>query len=472
MPEHRTGHRRRTILRTAGTAAALYGAGVGVATATEHAPRPIVLDNVGSGAWELVDADGENAGRVGAENPRLTLLVGERYEFENRGTAGHPLEFRDTDRNALLSQDTQGAFEDDPAVGYDEGETTMSFTLTPDLAAELSTYICTLHGAMVGNVETVATTEAAFAFGDQATASSSVAVDGRTTPGVLLEGVDADGDISVAVTYEDGDEAIVAGAERLEDPTGDDVVVPVADGGGVPGEHTAHALAADALEGYEPGDPVSADTADRVLESHSATVLQATVDAADGRVDPPVDDGEAIATVDASLAGDDRRYVVDLHPTDDDGDPIAEEFVGSSPVLTGEADEAPILAERVPADGAANELPLGSTDEFVAMIHVVDDGADAGTEASPGSFPVLPNVDGELGPVAGGVTDRATLAVGSGDAPEAGTPDTPDDAEDEPEPDAEDVQEQPGFGVASALAGLGGAGYLLRRRSTGTDDEP
>jgi len=465
MPEQQTGPRRRTILRTVGAAAALCGTGVGVAGATEHDPRTLVLDNVGSGAWELVDADDENADRVGAENPTISLLVGERYEFENRGTAGHPLEFRDADRNALLSQATQGAFEDDPAIGYSEGETTMAFTLTPALAAELSTYVCTLHGAMVGAVETVAVTAAELAFGDQATASSSVATAGPTAPGVLVEGVSADAGVSIAVTYEDGDEAVLAGAEELDEPTDEAVVVPLADDGGLPGGHTAHVLDG-AVDGYEPGDAISADTADRIVESRSATVLQATVVAADGDIDPPVGDGEAITTVDASLAGDDRRYVVDLHPTDGDGAPIADEFVGSSAVLAGETEREPILAERTPADGAANELTPGSTDEFVAMIHVVDDGTEAGTRLAPGSFPVLSNVDGETGPVPGGVTDRAAITVGSEDTPGEETPDTPDDDGETVEPDAED---QPGFGVGSAVAALCGAGYLVRRRLTGAD---
>ena len=40
-----------------------------------------------------------------------------------------------------------------------------------------------------------------------------------------------------------------------------------------------------------------------------------------------------------------------------------------------------------------------------------------------------------------------------------------DDTETEAEPDAEAIGDQPGFGVASALAALGGLGYLFNYRS-------
>ncbi|ERG89877.1 MAG: PGF-CTERM archaeal protein-sorting signal, partial [halophilic archaeon J07HX5] len=138
---------------------------------------------------------------------------------------------------------------------------------------------------------------------------------------------------------------------------------------------------------------------------------------------------------------------------------VGDEWAGSSNVLSGEDEGVDIIAERVPDDGEFNEFPIDGQDSYVAMIHFVNDDTTAGTEASPGSFPVLPNVNGGEGVAPGGVTTQAQVtaqvdddggdtAAGDGDGGDAGDSDGGG----------------PGFGIGGAVAALGGLGYAIRRR--------
>ena len=346
---------------------------------------------------------------------------------------------------------------------------------------------------------------------NQATASSTFTRDDPTRPGVAVQAVTAPSDSAVVVTYEDGDDLVIAGldtfsAEELDES---DVVIPVEDDGGFPGEHVAHLLPADELSGeYTPGDVVLPDTAEAVADNDAAMVVQATLSFDDQRTDGTVETGDVLATVDVAVSGgsndgedgdngndnttqystveshhEETRYVVDVHPTDDDGGLVGPEFVGATDVLTGDNPSAEIIAERVPDDGEFNELPFVGTDTCVAMIHVVDDGSAVGDAASPGSFPVLPNVDGEDGPVPGGVTDLASVTTEPDEPDEDdaqdGEPDEDDESDDpgddEP-PETDDTTDDPdddgpGFGPVAGAAGLGGiAAYAYRKLRL--DSEP
>jgi hypothetical protein len=53
----------------------------------------------------------------------------------------------------------------------------------------------------------------------------------------------------------------------------DNLMIPVEDDSGFPGEHVAHAIPTDDLGGeYEPGDTVSAETANTVADNDAAAV--------------------------------------------------------------------------------------------------------------------------------------------------------------------------------------------------------
>ena len=578
--------RRRQVLVGLGAGAGAAVLGTGRVAADSH-DVTVTLDNVGASAWEVTDLQGGDVAPTGVDNPTLTFTEGVRYRIVNDGWSAHPLEFRSSDGEVLLSQSSEGSFEGDSETDWVDEETEVAFTVTGELADELDSYICTVHSSMVGSVETVqqldpdtatvsfsdqSTTgrsvvvdsvelgdggfvvihdsslldgevlgsvigvseylepgryedltvsldepleegdtliamphrdtndnqtydfnetdgdedgpytedgdavtddadvqvepvEAALVFPDQATASSTFASPDPTGPAVVVSDVSANVDSAVVVTYEDGDALVIAGLDTFaaDELDGADVAVPVEDTGGFPGGHVAHVVPVADLSGeYAPGDTVSEETAGAVVTNEAATVLQGTLAFDDQTADEPVDAGDVMATVDATLAdgdGDDTAFVVDVHPTDGDGALVGPEFVGATDVLAGETEGAEITAERVPGDGEFNELPFDGTDEFVAMIHIVDDGATPGDAASPGSYPVLPN-GGTDGFVPGGVTDAATLTAGE---------DTDDDettGDDEP---ADDDDDGPGFGVGGAVAALSGLGYAIKRRLDGDD---
>jgi surface glycoprotein (TIGR04207 family) len=254
-------------------------------------------------------------------------------------------------------------------------------------------------GALVGDVS----------FPTQATASSTFTQDGATAPGVAV-GVQANFDAAVVVTY--GDNLTIAGLDTFdaEDLDGSGVVVPVDDAGGFPGEHVAHVIPVDALSSdYAPGDEVSDQTASAVVDNDAASVLQGQIDFADQNYQDATDE----LTLNASLAGDDDvLYTVDVHPTDDEGNLIGPEYVGSSDVLSGSNEDVTIDLQ----DSNGEDVTFGPEidDTYIAMIHVVDDDSvEEGDDATPGEFPVLPHVSAN-GVVPGGVTDPGAVTVTEG----------------------------------------------------------
>ncbi len=264
--------------------------------------------------------------------------------------------------------------------------------------------------------EVLRTAEGELTFDDQATAASTVTGAGPSTPAVVVESVEATTDSAVVVTYEEGEDLVVAGLSTFAAGTldGGPVTVPVEAFGGFPGNHTAHIVPVADLSGtYTPGDTLSIATADRVLDSERATVFRSTLSLDPQAASDPIAGGERLATLaTADLldgAANETAFTVDVHPTDGNGTLVGTEFVGSSDVLTGANENVEVTAERVPDDGTFNEFPLNESDEYVAMVHLVDDGAGPGDPASPGEYPALPNADATAGALAGGVTDGGTV---------------------------------------------------------------
>jgi hypothetical protein len=112
------------------------------------------MDNVGSSAWEVSSADEEYVETSGGENPTITLETGVRYTISNEGWSDHPLAFRDESGSTLLSQSSEGEFENDGDVNWSDDGDKLAFTLTDGLAAEVDRYICTVHNVMEGDVGT------------------------------------------------------------------------------------------------------------------------------------------------------------------------------------------------------------------------------------------------------------------------------------------------------------------------------
>jgi len=716
--------RRRKLLAGVGTGVIAYGAGVSGTAAQSQSTEEVqvVIDNVDASAWEVTSVDGDDdLAETGVENPELTLREGVRYTFQNEGWSTHRLAFRSADGEALLTQSTEGSFEGDSETNWVDQETSVSFTVTGELAAELDNYVCTVHGSMEGSIRTVqeqgSDAPAAAEFSDQSTdgtavtvdsvrlddggfvtihdstlpdgeplasvrgtseylepgsvenleielddpleegdtlfamphrdsngsesydfvdsganadppymfdgdavlddadvqveGSAAVRIDAQVTGGgsvnvnyarlddggfvtihdsTLLEGEavasvrgtseylepgsvddlvveldepleeadtliamphrDSNGNESydfvdsgasadppytqsgeaviddaqvqlsdatvtvmnqatasstftqeeptapgvavdvvsnvesaVAVTYEDGEDLVIAGADIFgagELDGESNAVVPVEDTGGFPGEHTAHAIPTDSLPGeLAPGDTVSSEVASAVLDNDSATIHQGELVFDDQSGDGAVESGDSMATVDVSLTGD-VAYTVDVHVTDDEGSIVGDQWIGSSNVLTGENEGAEIIAERTPEDGEYNELPFSGTDEFIAMIHVANDDSEAGDSVSPGSFPVLANIDGGSGAVPGGVTAAAEVTAEAETEGSAGSDDdgmdggdnmSSEDTGSEDSADGSSDGSGPGFGPVAGAAGLSGLAAYAYRKLT-LDSEP
>jgi uncharacterized surface protein with fasciclin (FAS1) repeats len=118
------------------------------------ASATITISNVGASAYRVDALDGEGAtAELGVSNTGIALAGGLRYTFINNGGTNHPLEFRNAAGDVLLSQNAaEGSFESDSAVNFVVDGANVSFTLTPDLAAAIATYNCSIHGAMVGAI--------------------------------------------------------------------------------------------------------------------------------------------------------------------------------------------------------------------------------------------------------------------------------------------------------------------------------
>jgi hypothetical protein len=120
-----------------------------VSAASAQPPEvTVTLQNVDVSAWVVTAVTGaEGVAALNVENAPITLTVGRRYRFVNLGTVQvHPLALRGRDGEPLLNQRPQDRpFETDPAVAFEADDTGIRFTLTEELAAQLSTYYCTAH---------------------------------------------------------------------------------------------------------------------------------------------------------------------------------------------------------------------------------------------------------------------------------------------------------------------------------------
>ena len=142
------------------------GAGSTQDTVQDDGVATLTLQNVGAAAWQVTAMEGtedmETVTEANVENPAMTLTVGGRYRFDvsNVNSDMHPLAFRDAEGNDLLTQGgSEGSFELDPAVAFGAEDDFVIFTVTPELADVLSSYDCTVHSAMTGEISTVAAGE-------------------------------------------------------------------------------------------------------------------------------------------------------------------------------------------------------------------------------------------------------------------------------------------------------------------------
>jgi hypothetical protein len=131
----------------------LYLVAGGLAFA-QDADVTFIMGNNRSNGWtvtEVIGADG--VAELAVDNPILTLEVGQRYSFDFNDVNAlfHPFDVRNQDNEILLDQGIgRGSLEQDEAIAFSATEDSVTFTLTPELAAVIHNYQCVNHELMVG----------------------------------------------------------------------------------------------------------------------------------------------------------------------------------------------------------------------------------------------------------------------------------------------------------------------------------
>ena len=118
--------------------------------ALAQADVTVTMQNVDSSAWVVKSVEGAaGVAKLNTQNTPITLTTGQRYHFVNLGTLKiHPFAVRGKNGDSLLNQHPQDRpFETDPNVNFVADDIGITFTLTPKLAAQVSTYYCTAHPA-------------------------------------------------------------------------------------------------------------------------------------------------------------------------------------------------------------------------------------------------------------------------------------------------------------------------------------
>ena len=119
-------------------------------TAFAQADVTLTVQNMDSSAWVVKSVEGaEGVAKLNTKNTPITLTTGQRYHFVNLGTLQiHPFAVRGKSGDSLLNQHPQDRpFETDPSVNFVADDEGITFTLTPKLAAQVSSYYCTAHPA-------------------------------------------------------------------------------------------------------------------------------------------------------------------------------------------------------------------------------------------------------------------------------------------------------------------------------------
>lgn len=111
----------------------------------------IELDNNGDRDWVVSSVSGATTDQIlpnhstGDPDPDIRLTQGKRYEFT--GVPTEPweenveLEFTDIVRTPLLSQSTDPKYNNDVDVGWVDSNSSVEFTVTPELGENMTTYL-------------------------------------------------------------------------------------------------------------------------------------------------------------------------------------------------------------------------------------------------------------------------------------------------------------------------------------------
>lgn len=111
------------------------------------------LDNQDSSAYFVSEINGnEEVSPLNENNSTWTLTLNTRYSINVVNADNHPLELRNENNDVLLAQSelVTGILESDTDIDFSVEGNILNFTLTEELANQLSAYVCSNHANMTG----------------------------------------------------------------------------------------------------------------------------------------------------------------------------------------------------------------------------------------------------------------------------------------------------------------------------------
>ena len=257
-----------------------------------------------------------------------------------------------------------------------------------------------------------------FQFREQGTVSTTPS--GFTLPSVTVEDVQANVDSTLVATFKnDGDQ--IAGITSVSSETADgdnEIALQLSNTGGTLGSHTVHLIPDSQFDSeYEAGDQLSNETTASRIASETNRSFRGVIEFGDLESESPIED--SITVSDSNLRHeDDVPYILTLHPIDDHEIVQTDRFLGSSTVVSGDVSDLKIELN----DQHGESIRLSRSNQYAAVLRVVDDGYEVGEEVPIGSAPTLPNSDARQGFAQNGVSDfgrikinRSSFDLGSAD---------------------------------------------------------
>lgn len=120
--------------------------------ATQSGEPVMIVINEDDNALVIEEVAGaDNVAQVGAQNPEVTLMVGERYEIVFEGEGGVALQGKD-DNILLASNEESGSLEANADIDFVESNNSMTFTVTEELAEQLAAYTVTSNPELSGSI--------------------------------------------------------------------------------------------------------------------------------------------------------------------------------------------------------------------------------------------------------------------------------------------------------------------------------
>jgi hypothetical protein len=113
--------------------------------------KSFTLGNIGGSDYTIDKSTDLQNIPLNQSDPTLTFVEGFTYVITVTNFSAHPLALKGGNTE-LLVMGGNGSFQNDPDVAYSKIGGTITFNLTPALAAVLTSYRCRIHGSMEGAI--------------------------------------------------------------------------------------------------------------------------------------------------------------------------------------------------------------------------------------------------------------------------------------------------------------------------------